>query len=174
MPKTVGVGPGPGPLRSCLRQIRLCYRPVFLHACVTCSALPSNKSNFFLMIWRVDLAFKYKLVYPLMHGRFYRPTTFIESGIKWFFYLHLAYPYYCFYYIRVLGLKKDLRCVLFIFKISKLKSFWVFSKNIYRNELHASFLPYFDTQHSICDFFFFTLFVCGSSNFFVLIKIKIL
>ena len=34
----------------------------------------------------------------------------------------------------------------------------------FRNELHAPFLPYFGTQHSICDFFYFILFVWGSQK----------
>ena len=51
----------------------------------------------------------------------------------------------------LLGLKKPQNLTIFN-KKSKLKSsFSIFSKNVFRNELHAPFLPYFDNQPSICE-----------------------
>ena len=62
--------------------------------------------------------------------------------------------------LRVLGLKKASKFDLFQkFKNQNLH-FWIFSKTSFRNDLHTPILPYFNTQHSICDFFIFLHFVC--------------
>ena len=42
--------------------------------------------------------------------------------------------------------------------------FWIFFKNSFRNELQWPFLPYFDTQHSICEIFSFLFLVVGGSQ----------
>jgi len=60
--------------------------------------------------------------------------------------------------MRVLGLKKASKFGLKK-KIPK-SSFLNILKNSLRNELHAPFLPYFDTQHSICEIFTLLLSVC--------------
>ena len=53
-------------------------------------------------------------------------------------------------------------------KISKIQNqnlhFWIFSKTSFRNELHTPFLPYFDTQHSICKILTFLLLVVWGSQ----------
>ena len=40
----------------------------------------------------------------------------------------------------------------------------IFFENSFRNELQRPFLPYFDTQHSICEIFTFLLFGCRGSK----------
>ena len=42
--------------------------------------------------------------------------------------------------------------------------FCIISKNSFRYELHEPFIPIFDTQHSICVFFYFILFKWGSQK----------
>ena len=51
------------------------------------------------------------------------------------------------------------------FDLKKIFFFEYFHKTSLRNELHTLFLPYFDTQHSICEkIFFLILFVGGSQG----------
>ena len=84
--------------------------------------------------------------------------------------LDIYYIYiYIYIYIHILSLNffwqhfyfwgcyawKSLKICPFSKCLNQNLYFWIFSKNSFRNELHALFLPYFNTQHLICKFFNF-------------------
>ena len=128
------------------------------------------------MIWRVDLAFKYKVIYPLMHGRFYRPTTYIESSIKRFFYLHLATLIIVFITFCARP-QKGLEMCPFYFQNFKIKIFLsIFQKYLQKCIARTLFTLFWYPTLNLW-FFFFTLFVCGSQGVPIIFnswKIKIL
>ena len=73
----------------------------------TLSGLGKNAMKVVKIFSKEKKADAYINLNPLVHGRFFRPITQIENGIKRFFYIHRAYPqFFCLILVlRVLGLK---------------------------------------------------------------------
>ena len=74
---------------------------------------------FFMIIWNMQnyLNELHKHFFnPLCYVRIFRAITHIVNGIKWFPYIHKAYPYFClkiFSVLRKLSLKKGLKILPF-------------------------------------------------------------
>ena len=113
-----------------------------------------NVSSYFAFYWPLPqycggLFLTHLMFNPFMYGRFY-PVC-----VKRFLYVHIAYASIQMknFSQRVLDLKKASKFNLFQKFQKQNLPFWIFSNNFVSKQLHAPFLPYLDTQHSICDFF---------------------
>ena len=81
------------------------------------------------------------------------------------FYLKFLTKFFIFLGARP---EKGLKILPFSKKFKPKSSFWIFSKNSFRNELHTPFLLYLDTQHLFSEIFI--LFKGGSLKFLLMIS----